>query len=105
MPAGSGGVGVAYDQDSAYPVFESVSDPVSGRGVVPSGFGEDDAYTVYAADLTFEPYDFLPAEPSGAPGPGPGSASSPWHDDASREARWAALREASGPSESAEDAT
>ncbi|WP_079084760.1 cell division protein PerM [Streptomyces dysideae] len=66
-PAGSGGVGVAYDQDSAYPVFEPVSGPVSGRDVVPSDFGEDGAYTVYATDPTFEPYDFLPAEPSGAP--------------------------------------
>ncbi|MBC2901363.1 DUF6350 family protein [Streptomyces cupreus] len=37
-------------------------------------------------DGSFEPYDFLPAEPE-----------QPWAgDDAAREARWAALREASG---------
>lgn len=34
----------------------------------------------------FEPYDFLPRAPVGEPGD--------WHDEASREARWAALREA-----------
>ncbi|MET7378131.1 DUF6350 family protein [Streptomyces sp. NPDC005526] len=38
-------------------------------------------------DLTLEPYDVLPLEPSE-------SAASPWHDGASREARWAALKEA-----------
>ncbi|MFF8940994.1 DUF6350 family protein [Streptomyces sp. NPDC014864] len=38
-------------------------------------------------DLTLEPYDVLPLEP-------PESAASPWHDGASREARWAALKEA-----------
>ncbi|MPY63747.1 hypothetical protein FNH08_43290, partial [Streptomyces spongiae] len=31
-----------------------------------------------------EPYDFLPLDPTGTP----------WHDDASRETRWAALRRA-----------
>lgn len=39
-------------------------------------------------DPDFEPYDFLPpAEPVG----------SLWHDDVSREARWAALKKASTP--------
>lgn len=49
----------------------------------PYGHGED--------DLTFEPYDFLPADPQA------------WPDDAardaSRQARWAALKEASAPLE------
>lgn len=45
-------------------------------------------------DLTFEPYDFLPADPHPAP-----PTRSPWHSDASREARWAALKEASTPLE------
>lgn len=35
----------------------------------------------------FEPYEFLPADPT----------VSPWREDASREARWAALKEASTP--------
>jgi hypothetical protein len=47
-------------------------------------------------DLTFEPYDFLPADPYSPPAP---LTRSPWHDDASREARWAALKEASAPLE------
>ncbi|MFC7265844.1 cell division protein PerM [Streptomyces lutosisoli] len=37
----------------------------------------------------FEPYEFLPADPT----------VSPWREDASREARWAALKEASTPPE------
>ncbi|WP_328873346.1 DUF6350 family protein [Streptomyces sp. NBC_00287] len=49
----------------------------SGEGVEKAAYSEDDG--------SFEPYDFLPAEP--VPWPG---------DDAAREARWAALREASG---------
>ncbi|MGQ4386404.1 cell division protein PerM [Streptomyces sp. SAS_270] len=36
-------------------------------------------------DPTFEPYDFLPAD----------APPSPWHEDATRESRWAALKEAS----------
>ncbi|MFD3835011.1 DUF6350 family protein [Streptomyces sp. NPDC058642] len=47
-------------------------------------FGDDDP--------AFEPYDFLPADPYPAPG-----SQSPWHGDASRETRWAALKEASAP--------
>ncbi|MCZ4511627.1 hypothetical protein O3Q52_26260, partial [Streptomyces sp. ActVer] len=41
-------------------------------------------------DPDFEPYDFLP--PSDSFG-------SLWHDDVSREARWAALKQASGPTD------
>lgn len=41
-------------------------------------------------DPAFEPYDFLPADPYPA-------THSPWHGDASRESRWAALKEASTP--------
>lgn len=37
----------------------------------------------------FEPYDFLPQSPAGSP-------VADWHDDASRQARWAALRDAGG---------
>ncbi|MCX5331920.1 DUF6350 family protein [Streptomyces sp. NBC_00140] len=65
----------------------------------PYGPGDD--------DLAFEPYDFLPADPYPAPAtlphpPGggtPTSLRSPWHGDASRETRWAALKEASTPSD------
>ncbi|MFE2587283.1 hypothetical protein [Streptomyces sp. NPDC059378] len=42
------------------------------------------------------PYDLLPADPP-AVEPLPG----PWHGDAAREARWAALRDASGPPDDA----
>jgi hypothetical protein len=43
-----------------------------------------------ADDSTFEPYDFLPTE----------AAQPLWHDDdAAREARWAALRQASAEPE------
>lgn len=43
----------------------------------------------------FEPYDFLPQSPSGTSAATPGPVAD-WHDDASREARWAALRDAGG---------
>ncbi|MFI1480727.1 DUF6350 family protein [Streptomyces sp. NPDC020747] len=46
-----------------------------------------------APDPDFEPYDFLPASDS---------FGSLWHDDVSREARWAALKKASGPTGSPE---
>ena len=46
-----------------------------------------------APDPTFEPYDFLPAD---------GPAASPWHEEASRESRWAALKEASAPADPGE---
>jgi hypothetical protein len=49
-------------------------------------------YVPYDHDPTFEPYDFLPVDPPPQP------THTPWHDDAAREARWAALKEASaGP--------
>lgn len=41
-------------------------------------------------DPDFEPYDFLPPSES---------FGSLWHDDVSREARWAALKQASGPTD------
>ncbi|MFM9447122.1 DUF6350 family protein [Streptomyces acidiscabies] len=44
-----------------------------------------------ASGTLFEPYDFLTTSPDPA-----------WHDDTAREARWAALREASRPWEEAE---
>lgn len=49
-------------------------------------------YVAHDHDPTFEPYDFLPVDPHPQP------THTPWHDDAAREARWAALKEASaGP--------
>jgi len=45
-----------------------------------------------AAGTLFEPYDFLTTPPDQT-----------WHDDTAREARWAALREASRPWEEAEN--
>ncbi|WP_093628708.1 cell division protein PerM [Streptomyces sp. 3213.3] len=56
----------------------------------------DQPYLAYDHDPTFDPYDFLPVDvPSG-------SSPTPWYDDASREARWAALREAATPPEQPE---
>lgn len=62
----------------------------------PHGSVTDDAYDAYEASDPYgleAVYDFLPADPpSGSGSPAP----SPWYGDtASREARWAALKEAS----------
>ncbi|WP_258314699.1 DUF6350 family protein [Streptomyces sp. Act143] len=72
-------------RNSANRWFSRKSRP--GReGAVPST-----TYELDADDAAFEPYDFLPADFH----PAAPATQSPWHDDASREARWAALREAS----------
>ncbi|WP_416974605.1 DUF6350 family protein [Streptomyces sp. 4F14] len=52
---------------------------------------KDDSSDAGASGTLFEPYDFLTTSPDPA-----------WHDDTAREARWAALREASRPWEEAE---
>ncbi|MFF7274517.1 DUF6350 family protein [Streptomyces griseorubiginosus] len=59
---------------------------------------EEDAYAPADQDDTYEPYDVLPLEPSASPFPEP----APWYEDASRESRWAALKEASAPLEEPE---
>ncbi|MFC8346198.1 DUF6350 family protein [Streptomyces sp. NPDC057280] len=76
------------------------------------------SYERDADDSAFEPYDFLPADPHPAahpiaspstkppnptpkpspnptPNPTPEASATPWHDDVSREARWAVLKEVS----------
>lgn len=59
----------------------------SREGATRAGQAESD-------DAAFEPYDFFPADPfSTDPFPG-----GPWPDEATREARWAALKEASDTS-------
>ncbi|MFD4556451.1 DUF6350 family protein [Streptomyces sp. NPDC058469] len=63
---------------------------------VPAQAPVDQPYIAYDHDPTFDPYDFLPVDVPSEPTP------TPWYDDASREARWAALREASTPSEASE---
>lgn len=63
---------------------------------VPAQTPVDQPYIAYDHDSTFDPYDFLPVDVPSEPAP------TPWYDDASREARWAALREASTPPESSE---
>ncbi|MFD4875068.1 DUF6350 family protein [Streptomyces sp. NPDC058420] len=63
---------------------------------VPAQAPVDQPYIAYDHDPTFDPYDFLPVDVPSEPAP------TPWYDDASREARWAALREASTPPESSE---
>ncbi|MEU6377680.1 DUF6350 family protein [Streptomyces sp. NPDC046909] len=60
------------------------------KGADPYDPAPSTSYDIGGDDLAFEPYDFLPADPH---------PQAPWHDDASREARWAALKEASGPEE------
>ncbi|MEV0737186.1 DUF6350 family protein [Streptomyces sp. NPDC050549] len=60
---------------------------------VPVQVPVDQPYIAYDHDPTFDPYDFLPVDVPSEPSP------TPWYDDASREARWAALREASTPPE------
>lgn len=79
------------------------------------GGDQDVPYGAYDHDTTFEPDDFPPAGPAdpddlrpAGPSPEPSSSApsssapsspSPWHDEASRAARWAAMKEASGPAE------
>jgi hypothetical protein len=60
---------------------------------VPAHAPVEQPYIAYDHDPTFDPYDFLPVDVPSEPVP------TPWYDDASREARWAALREASTPPE------
>ncbi len=62
----------------------------AGSGATPEVGAGGMPYVPYGQDAAFEPYDFLPVEPRPEPVP-----PAPWHDDASREARWAALKEAS----------
>lgn len=64
---------------------------------VPAQAPVDQPYIAYDHDPTFDPYDFLPVDVPSEPSP------TPWYDDASREARWAALREASTPPEPSDD--
>lgn len=61
-------------------------------GVAPEADVTGMPYVPYDQDAAFEPYDFLPAGSRPEP-----VSPAPWHDDASREARWAALKEASTP--------
>ena len=63
---------------------------------VPAQAPVDQPYIAYDHDPTFDPYDFLPVDVPSEPAP------TPWYDDASREARWAALREASTSPEASE---
>ncbi|MGQ4437679.1 MULTISPECIES: cell division protein PerM [unclassified Streptomyces] len=63
---------------------------------VPAQAPVDQPYIAYDHDPTFDPYDFLPVDVPSEPAP------TPWYDDASREARWTALREASTSPESSE---
>ena len=55
-------------------------------------YDQDDAYGALRdqEEAGFGPYDFLPAEPSPQPPPS-------WPGDATRESRWAALKDASDP--------
>ncbi|MCD9873437.1 cell division protein PerM [Streptomyces guryensis] len=55
-------------------------------------YDQDDAYGALRdqEEAGFGPYDFLPAEPSPQP-------SAPWPGEATRESRWAALKDASDP--------
>lgn len=59
------------------------------------GDQDDNTYVPYDRDDSYEPYDFLPAARQTEPGP----SSTPWHDEDSRESRWAVLKEAATPPE------
>ncbi|MEU9171819.1 DUF6350 family protein [Streptomyces sp. NPDC048420] len=67
---------------------ESVAGPVEPE-TVPAQEGVSRSVLPYDQGDTYEPYDFLPTEPPAGP--------TPWYEDASRETRWAALKEASLP--------
>ena len=65
----------------------------ASAGATPSvPYDQDDGYGPLPDrdDAMYEPYDFLPVEPFPEP-------PDPWRDDTTREARWAALKEASDP--------
>ncbi|MET7690101.1 DUF6350 family protein [Streptomyces sp. NPDC005483] len=77
------------------PVAASGQDTPHGHGALHGqefSYDEDDTY---GQDDSYEPYDFLPADPRAEPVPSP----TPWYDDASRESRWAVLKEAATPLE------
>ncbi|GAA4068133.1 DUF6350 family protein [Streptomyces shaanxiensis] len=67
----------------------------SSRGVHDRGV----PHMEYDHDTTFEPDGF----PSDAPPPESSPSPGPWHDDAARAARWAAMKEASDPAEARTD--
>lgn len=63
-----------------------------------SPHGKESSYdpdVAHGQDDSYEPYDFLPAEPRTESVPPP----TPWYDDASGESRWAVLMEAATPLE------
>ncbi|MFJ6084074.1 DUF6350 family protein [Streptomyces sp. NPDC092369] len=80
---GSGGVQGDVGREAGGVLPEAV--PVQGAGAGMGGGGLRDR----RGDDALEPYDLLPAEP----------VEGGWHDDAAREARWAALREAADGSD------
>lgn len=102
--------------------FTALGQDQEGRGVGPDedegegygGDGEGVPYGAYDHDTTFEPDDFsaveVPsaevAEPEPEPelesGSGAESALSPWGDDDSREARWAAMKDVADPPDATE---
>ncbi|WP_051741677.1 cell division protein PerM [Streptomyces xylophagus] len=69
--------------------------PKAAQPVVPVPPPVEEPYIAYDHDSTFDPYDFLPVDVPSEPMP----SSTPWYDNAPREARWAALKEASTPPE------
>lgn len=84
---GRGSVGRGWIARKAKKAEQPIPVPVPAQAPV------DQPYIAYDHDPTFDPYDFLPVDVPSEPAP------TPWYDDASREARWAALREASTPPE------
>ncbi|MFE5893654.1 DUF6350 family protein [Streptomyces sp. NPDC056462] len=93
--------------------FTALVQDQEGRGVVADedgaygGEGEGAPYGAYDHDTTFEPDGFSPAEVPVAGvaerEPELASAPSPWGDDDSREARWAAMKDAADPPEAPEE--
>nr|WP_234439742.1 DUF6350 family protein [Streptomyces bicolor] len=100
-----------YDQDALFTAFapdhavhrrgdeQEVRLPQDGRDCASEAHDPDIPYVEYDHDTTFEPDDF----PSDARPPEPPPSPGPWHDEASRATRWAAMKEASAPADAHED--
>ncbi|MER7566316.1 DUF6350 family protein [Streptomyces sp. NPDC097941] len=79
------------------PRIAPVTGPAEESGPQDAPGDQDDTYVPHDRDRddSYEPYDFLPAAPRTESEP----SSTPWYDEASRESRWALLKEAVTPPE------
>ncbi|MEU6145404.1 DUF6350 family protein [Streptomyces sp. NPDC047081] len=94
-----GGEPKGADPKAADPGDHVVPEAANSTPLLPYDEDEDGGYGTEAyglvrdqQDPALRPYDFLPTDPTPPP---TDPAHAPWHDDAWRETRWAALKEAS----------